>query len=154
MKMYYFADDEFRGWKPSMSGRLLILLDAFRHQWGKPVLVSLHPNAIGREDGTSQHNYKKWGEVRAIDVMPTHLSTSEDALHILNICDELGFTGIGLYPMWQMRGKVMPGLHLDVRHNLKPGSPATWGGLMREGKQVYVSLDDAIQYMRRESAGI
>lgn len=117
---------EFREWWPDMSVRLLVLLDVFRYQWGRPCQVSPAPGALGRNQGRdarSQHNVDRWGEVRAADIMPAGLHTREDARRAIDCAITAGFTGIGIYPYWE----PTPGLHLDVRTCECPGQPATWG---------------------------
>ncbi|HSH25400.1 MAG TPA: hypothetical protein VLA13_07670, partial [Massilibacterium sp.] len=72
-KLTYFSRSEFdrggRNWFNDMCPSLLVRLDVLRNMWGAPIVISPHPDAIGREDDTdSQHNIRKWGEVRAVDV--------------------------------------------------------------------------------------
>lgn len=143
-------------WFPAISPRLLVLLDTFRHLTGK-CIISPHPRAIGRrteiiEGYYDAHNFDKWEEVRGIDIFPTLYPHDlqiykEQELLMDAVVDEwihvatmLGFTGIGVYPDWTYKGMKRPGLHLDVRHNKKPGSPATWGRIGRK----YVSLETAM----------
>lgn len=142
--LYYFSHDEFRSWASDMSPRLLVLLDLFRHRWGQPVMVSPHQDALGRRgmgDSLSDHNYDRWGEVRGIDVMPLRMSTPEAMQRAVKLATGLGFTSIGLYPHWRPR----PGLHLGVRHSNRPGFPATWGAVRKDGRQTYVSLAEALE---------
>lgn len=138
----YFKPTEFGLWYPLMSNELLQKLDAFRAAWGYPVIVSTAHGAIGREgDGdSSQHNVTKWGEVRAIDVFPTlgsgkYITTPAERDRAYQIAKQVGFTGIGLYT------DTKPGnmLHVDVRKDKVPGSPATWsriGGQYRSIGEV------------------
>jgi hypothetical protein len=132
-------------WWQQMSPRLLIMLDVFRFQWGRPVNISGHKRAVGRhmKDGLSQHNVDKWGEVRAIDVQPAGMTTRDEAERALAIAESLGFTGFGLYPHWSGG----PGLHLDVRHDRDPGYPTTWGAVLGASGQMFVSLRDALEVM-------
>lgn len=151
--MYFFDDSEFLrppngggnsiDWKPKMAPRLLVLLDTFRFQWGAPVMISPAWGAIGRflDDDASQHNIERWGEVRAIDLMPYGMVSAADRQRAFNIASSLGFTGIGLYPDWQPR----PGIHLDVRIDQRPGFPATWAGVDRNGKQEYINIFDVLE---------
>lgn len=142
--LMHFATHEFvRGeeeWWSRTSPRLLVLLDLFREHWSAPVVISPHHRAIGRHDGTSQHNVERWGEVRAVDIMPDGL---DDRRHeAVTLARRVGFTGIGLYPDWQPSA----GLHLDVRIDRVPGNPAMWGGVRRDGRQVLVSIEDAMAW--------
>lgn len=135
-------------WWPLMSSRLLILLDVFRFQWGAPVRISLAPGAIGRYlplDNDSQHNMDRWGEVRAVDVLPEGILTAADMERALTLAKSLAFTGIGIYPDWA----PSPGLHLDTRVDREPGDPALWGGIIDgKGRQEFCSVKKALQRMR------
>src|SRR5690606_34712998 len=115
MRLYYFKDQEFRGQLDSIDPRLLYLLDAFRSNWGLPVIISPHPHAIGREDGDSQHNWRKHGQIRAIDLFPQGIIKIEDAQEAIECAKDVGFTGIGIYPHWTRIGRRECGMHLDVR---------------------------------------
>lgn len=155
MKLNYFKTNEFRGQKRLVSPRLLVMLDVYRFMLDEKVMISPHKAAIGREDGTSQHNYRRYGEVRALDVMPEGIHTLEDAERSVEIARMIGFTGIGFYPHWDLDGNpengLRPGLHLDVREDRMPTNPSTWGGVKREGKQVYVSIEEALSEMKTET---
>lgn len=147
----YFTSGEFGTWWPDMSVRLLVLLDVFRHEWGDEVMVSPHSRALGRrngEDDTSQHNVDRWGEVRAGDVFAIGMIRHRHAERAVRIARSIGITGIGVYPDWTLGGKRCAGLHFDARREADPGNPATWGGVDNgSGKQVYVSLEDALARM-------
>lgn len=142
----YFRDDEFRGWFADCSVRLLVLLDSFRHQWGRPVTISPVNGAIGRRmnRAETQHNIERWGEVRALDIFAEGLTTRGDMERAVGLAMRTGFTGIGVYPDWQPH----PGLHLDVRTSEAPGDPALWGGLDDGEGQYYVGYETALERMR------
>ncbi len=128
-KLSHFSSNEFQGYYDQVSPKLLIMIDTFRDRWGHPVYISPASGAVGRHNGdsdTSQHNLDKWGEVRALDLMPTvdgRSMTAADAERAVSLAKEIGFTGIGVYsdtsPYWL--------LHVDVREDRLSGSPATWG---------------------------
>ena len=128
LKLKYFSSSEFGVWYPLMSLELLKKLDKFREEWGYPVEISKANGAIGREskDSHSQHNIFKWGEVRAVDVFPRtasgYITTAEERYRAYEVAKKVGFTGIGLYT------DTAPGnmLHVDVREDRQPGSPALW----------------------------
>lgn len=145
MHIENFKKQEFREWFHRMSPRIICFIDLLRHKWGYPIDVSRHPHALGRNGkGTSQHFWENWGEVRAIDCHPRRILTADDARRIVDLAIDCGFTGIGFYPQWNPR----PGLHLDVRDNRKMGDPAMWGGVLNgNGKQIYVSMDEAFTVM-------
>lgn len=140
----FFSEEEFRGWAGLMDPVLLVRLDSFRGAWGRPVRISPHPKAIGREDdSTSQHNFKRWGMVRAVDVMPDDIVIANDLERAMEVAANVGFTGIGVYPHWE----PVPGLHLDVRRSNAPGAPATWGAIRpdRDQPQTFVSAEQALE---------
>lgn len=143
MHLDHFSPYEFRDWWPLMSPKLLVNLDAFRETLGQRVRISKANGALGRHMGMSrsQHNVDKWGEVRAVDIM---LPDTDDlvAAYDLALTLEL-FSGVGVYPEW----KPYHGLHLDVRSNRKPQSPATWGMLKDEfGNQYMTSVNKALDF--------
>lgn len=135
--LQYFTREEFGDWLFYMSPRLLVMLDVFRHRWHAPVAISPVDGALGRHagDSTTQHNVDVYGEVRAADLLPNGMDTREDMERAIRLAQSLGFTGIGIYPDW----KPSPGLHLDVRHEKKPGHPAIWGAVKTREGQKYVS---------------
>jgi len=121
-KLDHFTASEFGVWYPLMNADLLTKLDLFRKLWGAPVVISSAEGGIGRhdgEDGTSQHNVDRLGEVRAIDVFPKvqtasgyrYIETGEELKRAYQIALEVGFEGIGVYTDTQ------PGhmLHVDTR---------------------------------------
>lgn len=109
----YFKPSEFGAFYPLINSKLLILLDEFRHRWGRPVTVSPVSGAIVRHGGesNSQHNVDRWGETRAIDVFPEGMNSIEERQRAYQIAKDVGFTGIGLYT------DTVPSnlLHVDVR---------------------------------------
>jgi hypothetical protein len=126
----YFTRAEFGVWWFFMSPKLLKKLDGFRHNWGYPVEISKHADAIGREIGESlsQHNISRWGEVRAIDVFPMlpndaggfrYINTKSELKAAYDLALSMGFTGVGVY-LDTVAGYM---LHLDVRET---ESVATW----------------------------
>lgn len=130
-RLEHFNADEFREWWPNMSPRLLILLDVLRFQLRRPVIISPHPNALGRKLGLlmdSEHNVERWGEVLAVDCFVSGAKTKADAILIYKTAKDIGFTGIGVYPEWRLgNGKICVGFHLGVRANRPMGDPAKWG---------------------------
>lgn len=148
VQLHHFVPAEFRGWFDQVAPRLLVLLDVLRGHWRAPIRISPARGAIGRRLGpqdTSQHNIDRWGEVRAVDVMPFGMSSPDQARRLLALAEATGFTGLGVYPHWQPR----PGLHVDVRIDVPVGSPAQWGAIDEDGKQVYVSVDTALGRWRQ-----
>ena len=141
----YFHEDEFQGWYDRLDPKLLPKLNAFRERWGAPVLISQARGAVGRKLGVnsnSQHNYDKWGMVRAVDIMPKGENTAANRRRAFEIAKEVGFTGIGIYPKWNPQW----GIHVDVRVDKEPGNPATWSAFPSGpgGKQEYFGVDKAL----------
>lgn len=134
----YFKPSEFGVWWPLINADLLRKADEFRDRWGAAVMISQAEGGIGREDDSgSQHNVLKWGEVRALDLMPKGMDTAYDRRRAVNIAMAVGFTGIGIYPDWQPR----PGIHVDVREPKEPGHIAMWSGVHENGNQVYANIE-------------
>lgn len=137
-KLTYFKASEFGPWWPLMNRDLLLKLDAFRERWGAPVQISPAEGGTGREDDSnSQHNALKWGEVRAVDIMPHGMDTPAMRQLAVTIAEEVGYTGIGVYPDW----KPHPGIHVDVREPEIPGHVAKWSGVIEDGRQVYAAIE-------------
>lgn len=124
-KLTHFKPSEFnrngRNWFGSMCPSLLVRLDVLRNIWGAPIRISPHPLAIGRDDDSnSQHNLKKWGEVRAVDVfydVPEEKEGGSEfylSLSFYYLAKKIGFSGIGIYPQWTLNGKRQTGFHLDT----------------------------------------
>lgn len=131
-KLTYFKPHEFTRdgveWFDYMCPSLLVRLDVLRNMWGDPIRISPHPKAVGREDqSNSQHNFAKWGEVRAVDVFfdvpekKEHWNEKERAANFSNICRSVNFSGIGIYPTVQNNGKRQTMFHLDCGNR-----KATW----------------------------
>lgn len=140
VNLRYFSEHEFGGWFESMNPKLLEKLDQFRHEWGFPVQVSSHEDAVGRHlgDSTSQHNIDRWGMVNAIDVFPKnsvggYINSQAERKRAFDIAKKVGFTGIGIYT------DTSPGnmLHLDVRSGKSEGDPAIWSRINGQFDSIY-----------------
>jgi len=148
--MNYFSPSEFGAWFPMMNPELLKKIDALRGAWGDTIVISPAMGSIGRtyppghSNYDSQHNVTKWGEVRAIDIMPL-ISTidgkrsldSFELRMVYNMAKDIGFTGIGVYPDWNPHA----GLHVDVRADRTAGNPATWSGIKTAKGQKYFGVE-------------
>lgn len=142
IELQYFKQEEFKGWWDQMSPALLRNLDQLRDNWGRPIIISPAKGAIGRTDtSTGQHNFYKWGEVRAVDVLPIGITHQSDVAKFRSLAEDACFTGIGFYPHWKPR----PGFHLDVRVPVEEKYVAQWGGIRTEGGQQYVSFERAVR---------
>lgn len=140
----FFHPSEFQGWFDRMSPRLLVLLDSLRFQWDRPIRISGAEGAVGRRLGDSslsQHNAERWGEVRAVDVLPQGVEDVFSLQDLYQFAISVGFTGIGLYK-WASGY----GLHLDVRIDAEPGEPAVWGAVDDPlGRRQYVGVSEFLE---------
>ena len=141
-RLRYFTPSEFRGWWTVMDPEILTIIDNFRHEWGAPVFISPVDGAIGRRlrDSQSQHNIEKWGEVRAVDLMPQGMKDRIDFKRAFECAKKAKARGIGIYPDW-----TPPGIHLDSRRDRYPSRPATWSAFNVNGKQTYFTIDKALK---------
>lgn len=122
--MRFFKPAEFGEWWPLLDPHLKNVLDNFREDWGAPVRISPHPDALGRHMGPekmSQHNVDVWKKVRAADIFPDGL-TEDSFPRAYECAKSAGASGIGFYP------DTHPGpmMHLDVRRSHTADRPATW----------------------------
>lgn len=148
MKLYYFTPPEFNragnNWFPLMDGRLLVLLDVLRFRLGVPINLSGHRDAIGRrlgQESRTQHNIDRHGAVHAVDFFVDGVHSGEQAKRVVDEMRGLGFTGIGVYPLWtNNQGRLQVGFHGDTRINNRPGRAAEWGYIGAKA----VSIDAAI----------
>jgi hypothetical protein len=125
-----------------MDPGILQVADKFRALWGAKVSISPAPGAIGRKDGASFHNYVKHGTVKALDLFPEGMKNADDFARAYECALKAGATGFGVYPDWLPQ----PGIHIDVgvREGRGVGNPATWSGIRRNGKQIYVALSEVL----------
>lgn len=143
----HFEAEEFRDWSDDMSTRLVTMMDVLRFQVGSPIVISPHPDSLGRELGPndqSAHNIDLWGEVLASDWFVPHVTTRAAVEDIVDRMRKIGFTGIGVYTDTVYLGEPLPMFHGDVRPTEDMGAPATWGRV--NGK--YTSLMAAIQSLK------
>lgn len=134
LRLRHFKPSEFGASWPLLSQELLLKLDDLRERLGSRVLISPAPGSLIRPAGgsESQHVYG-----RAADIM----IPDAPLVAAYNAAREVGFTGIGVYPLW----KPYKGLHVDVRPDRTPGNPALWAGLKdANGKQYYTSVDKGL----------
>lgn len=105
---------------------VLELLKDFAKQVNSEVIVT----SAYRPGDSGQH-----GEGLAIDVVvPAYAGR---LLDLFFLAERQGWVGIGVYPKWQAAGKIIGGLHLDIRH----GPTARWMGLGSGKQQQYVALN-------------
>lgn len=127
----HFRRNENWGDPDKMSPVLLQALDRYRERVGTPILVTR--GTQGRGVDGSQHPFG-----RAVDLM----FPSADPKLLLDLAFEAmrhdAFTGLGVYPDWTLNGRVLGGIHLDVR---PAAFRAQWIGFKNpQGKTVYGPL--------------
>lgn len=152
-KLRYFTESEFRDWAAVMDYSFLFKLDDLRAKSGFKMLISPHPKALGRTTGsrTSQHFWDDTKDsLKVADIIPYVVTpdrqhrglTVVEMKGLVATATNLGFTGIGVYPMW----KPFPGLHLDLREPRHPRYVAKWSRVMVGGKKGYMSITAAWRY--------
>lgn len=152
--LHHFSRNEFgptdhrnEDWWEAMAPDLLTRLDVFRSLWDRPVIVSGHARALGRRSGNpdSDHAVETRGAVHAADVFLAGLDSQRGAERAKEIAELVGMGSIGLYPDWSR-----PGLHLGIRPGRGgPRGMATWGAVLLDGRQEYVSWGRALEGLRK-----
>ena len=141
-----FVDNSGEKWFGRMSLKLLSMLDQLREETGYSIQIKKTTGAIGRRQGSSQHNVNRnnWDEVRAIDISVFNgdgtLLSGNQAEEFAKKAKNIGFTGIGVYPLWST-----PGFHLDVRWNRNAGDPATWSDVGVYPEHSYKAINEGIE---------
>lgn len=104
-------------------------VDRLRQNIGFPILIT----SDFRDGDDGEH-----GKGLATDLIFPTLDL--DKLYYLYLeAERHGFTGIGIYPHWEYKGKIIGGLHVDSR-SPKNGRGARWICIMQDGKQEYISF--------------
>lgn len=145
MHLEHYEKEEFRDWADDMSPRLTTMMDVLRHMIGSAIIISPHPDSLGRELGSgdgSAHNIDLWGEVLAADWFIPHVTTRGAVEDVVNTMRKIGFTGIGVYTDTVYLGKPLTMFHGDVRPTRKMGDPATWGRVWDRDENGKVRLDE------------
>lgn len=132
-QLKYFKPTENWGNPDLMDAKLIQTLDVFREYVSTPILVTRGTQGIS-DAKDSQHQYG-----RAVDIMfpQVGLGTLFDLM--LQAMRFKEFTGIGIYPDWELGGNGIRhgGLHLDVRPEI---TRAQWMGVKVDGKTTYMPL--------------
>jgi uncharacterized protein YcbK (DUF882 family) len=126
-KFKYFVKEEFNS-PEKMAFAHIKRLDKFRDNIQTPIIVT----SDFRESDTSIH-----GKGLATDIVFPKMNL--DKLYYLYLeAERHNFTGIGIYPHWQLDGKIIGGLHIDSRPPSN-GRGARWICIKDEtGKQIYL----------------
>ena len=124
-----FNPEENWGDPTKMDFALLQELDAFRGFIGTEIHVNC--GVQGEHVNNSMHYHGK-----AVDIMFPSV-TKEDLFDLWIAAQRFPeFRGVGLYPDWNLDGRVLGGMHLDSR----PGNRALWLGKRSEGGNSYLPL--------------
>jgi hypothetical protein len=107
MDLKHFSEHEFFDFN-SMCPDLLSRLDAFRDYIGLSVIISSSNDPSHAHQKESQH-YKN----KAVDFVVPEWKGSLFSLYL--IAERFGFTGIGIYPKWRYKDKIVGGMHVDSR---------------------------------------
>jgi hypothetical protein len=155
--MKWFKPHEFdrtsvggQDWWPHMNPILLERLDNLRTELGSPIAISPHREALGRRMGASfsDHNFERWGDVRAADIFPTIEQTSAAAQEFVELIRRCKFSAIGCYPHWKNRqGIQQVGFHVGYRPSREDSVPALWGMIKptQRSSQHMVALPEAFR---------
>ena len=127
----------------------ILRLDDFRSYINTPVIVTAAVKTNGHS--TSSFHYSKKDKITGEEighcatdiVIPDYdLSPYDLILDALRF----GFTGVGYYPHWKYKGKVVGGLHLDSRplivgrDNTVEYAHSRWMGVEIDNVQQYIGL--------------
>ncbi len=115
-----------------MNGSLLLLLDAFRDNFGPEARFIIHCgfDPPGTHSPNSLHYTGDAVDFHVDDgePYPLQIAVMEKLIHGFQVADRIGF---GIYPRWHQ-----PGFHLDLR-----GEAARWGYVPVRGG--YISYGEA-----------
>ena len=103
-------------------------LDKFRDNLGSSIIIT----SDYRESETSMH-----GKGLATDIIAPKIT---NLFEFYLEAERFNFTGLGIYPHWQLNGNVIGGLHVDSR-SPKNGRGARWICILVNGKQEYITLN-------------
>ena len=125
-RLKYFNKHEF-GAPDKMSKEHLYRLDLFRDKLNTPIKIT----SDYRHGDSGSH-----GNGIATDCM-FPLIKFEDLFDVFLQAERFDFGGIGIYKGWELKGKMLGGLHLDSRDQLEG---ARWICVKENGKQSYYAF--------------
>jgi hypothetical protein len=136
-RVKYFKPSEFPPRADMMEHSVVFLIDTIRDLFNSPIHITSAWSPGTGHSAASQHYVGRavdfWIEDipfrDAVDLMERFISPAPRGIDVAHQI------GLGIYPAWSK-----PGFHMDTR-----GEYARWGAVMRKGKQVYVSWDNAYE---------
>lgn len=133
-RLKHFSQDEAWGDPAMMERETVFLLDCIRDDLGYS--ISIHCGYERRPHWpTSRHNSGSAVDFHVEDInFRDAVELVEETIQNLGVSERVG---LGVYPHWNN-----PGFHLDAR-----GYRARWGAVKRNGRQVYVSYDEALAHI-------
>ena len=140
-KLKYFSPSENWGDPHKVDHRLLLFLDHYRHDLNVPLIVT---SSVRYDNPYSAHFPNADGFAEAVDVIPLLSKRNVKLFDCFLLATKYPFTGIGVYPFWQIQGKTdLGGLHLDVctRRLKLYHSSGHWVGLPQKR---YVDLNSDV----------
>lgn len=128
----HFSKSDFFDFE-KMNPILLTELAHLREIVNSPMLITSSNDPAQGHAPKSEH-YKG----NAVDVMfPKWNFKLYGLMQYISQCK---FSGIGVYPHWQLNNKMIGGFHLDVRNS---DTIAKWIGVKINGKQQYVGWNES-----------
>jgi hypothetical protein len=148
---YFKKDSKVDRWgdPDAISDIHLLRLDDFRDWIGVPIYV-LHAVKTGGHKPSSFHYEKVDAQGGRIAPCATDIiipDYDQSAVDLIFDAARFGFTGIGYYPHWRYKGKMVGGLHLDSRplqwdaDKTVNYSHSRWMGVWEDNRQKYIALD-------------
>ena len=133
-RIRHFSPNEAWGDPAMMDRETVFLLDRIRNILGFPIII--HCGYEKRpQNPSSRHNSGSAVDFHIADIdFRDAVERLQEAIQILSVSERVG---LGVYPHWNS-----PGFHLDTR-----GYRARWGAVNRNGRQVYVSYDEALTHI-------
>jgi len=132
----YFKETENWGDPSRMKDAFISKLDNFRGAIGAPFIIT--SGTQGRHAINSLHYRGEAADFIILsDIAP---------LDVILLALKHGFTGVGYYPGWVYKDKIIGGYHLDFSD--ARAETATWLGISSGGHKIYEPLShkNLVQY--------
>jgi len=130
----HFSPSEAWGDPAMMERETVFLMDHIRSAMRHPIVIH-----CGYEKRpyrpTSRHNSGSAVDFHIAGIaFRDAVELAEETIQKLGVSEQVG---LGVYPHWNN-----PGFHLDTR-----GYRSRWGAVKRNGRQIYVSYDEALTHI-------